>query len=315
MLLDHTESQNVQMVIATHSPDIIDCVPLDSLLLIDRSEKEAYPVDDVGKALMLLGNLTNSQAIAALGAKSIINIEGKEDKIVFSECAKKLGTEFPGEPETRLTRFGKIELEKLKYMRQGMLDFLRTDIKIAQINDLDYDSIVQQSKGIKEQRGDGVLLLTLGRKEIENYLLDANAITKGAETQLSKRQQNHTKISPPSAETINDIMRESFEKYKEELSYKVKPLIRGELSKAQKKWEDSRLERETDERFEGLWGDEEWRLSACPGKSVLRNIRTELQKRWGVSVSTRLLCRNMESVPEDIESILEKLRDFLTAEG
>jgi len=76
ILLEHSELQNIQMVIATHSPDIIDSVPLDSLLFIDRLMSEAIPVDNVGNALVSLGALTNSQAVAATGAKSIINIEG-----------------------------------------------------------------------------------------------------------------------------------------------------------------------------------------------------------------------------------------------
>lgn len=319
ILLEHSESQNIQMVIATHSPDIIDSVPLDSLLFVDRLMSEAVPVDDVGNALVSLGALTNSQAVAATGAKSIINIEGRGDKIVFPECAKKIETGFPGVPCAKLIASGKKNLEELKHIRRGLLDFLKINMKIAAINDLDYDYIVQERKGIKEEREEGVLLLTLGKKEIENYLLDANAITKAVNKRLEERRQkqrqNYKDYPPLNNKIINNVIMEILERHKKELSYKIKHLIRKELKKVNNTWDDSKLEKETDKKFGELWEKEEWRLSACPGKDVLKDIRTEIQKKWGVSVTTRFLCQTLDSVPDDIISIFTKLQDFLKAEG
>ncbi len=299
------------MVIATHSPDIIDSVPLDSLLFIDRLMSEAVPVDNVGNALVSLGALTNSQAVAATGAKSIINIEGRGDKIVFPECAKKIGIEFPGVPDARLIASGKKNLEELKHIHRGMRDFFKVDMKIVAINDLDYDSIAQEMEGIKEEREKGVLLLTLGKKEIENYLLDANTITKAVIEQFEKRGQNYEDYPPINNEVIIDMIMECLGRYKDSLSWKIRPLIRGELENNNRGWDDSTLEMETDKKFEELWGKEEWRLSACPGKDVLKDIRTEIQKKWGVSVSNRLLCQTLDSVPDDIQSVFTKLKDFL----
>ena len=312
ILLEHSESQNIQMVIATHSPDIIDSVPLDSLLFIDRLMSEAVPVDNVGNALVSLGALTNSQAVAATGAKSIINVEGRGDKIVFPECAKKIGIEFPGVPDARLIASGKKNLEELKHIHRGMRDFFKVDMKIVAINDLDYDSIAQEMEGIKEEREKGVLLLTLGKKEIENYLLDANAITKAVKERLEKRGKSYESYPPIDNEgVIKDMIIKCLERYKNDLSWKIKPLIRDELSNNNSGWDASKLEMENDKKFEELWGKEEWRLSACPGKDVLKDIRTEIQKKWGVSVSNRLLCQTLDSVPDDIQSVFTKLKDFL----
>ncbi|VUT27514.1 MAG: hypothetical protein SYNGOMJ08_00060 [Candidatus Syntrophoarchaeum sp. GoM_oil] len=311
ILLEHSESQNVQVVIATHSPDIIDSVPLDSLLFIDRLMSEAVPVDNVGNALVSLGALTNSQAVAATGAKSIINIEGRGDKIVFPECAKKSGIEFPGVPDARLIASGKKNLKELNHIRRGLLDFLKVGMKIVAIKDLDYDSIAQEMEGIKEERETGVLLLTLGKKEIENYLLDADAITKVVIEQFEKRGQNYEEYPSINNEVIIDMIIECLERYKNDISWKIRPLIRDELKNNNRGWDDSTLEEETDKKFEELWEKEEWRLSACPGKNVLKDIRTEIQEKWGVSVSNHLLCQTLDSVLEDIQSVFTKLRDFL----
>jgi energy-coupling factor transporter ATP-binding protein EcfA2 len=308
ILLEHSESQNIQMVIATHSPDIIDSVPLDSLLFVDRLMSEAVPVDNVGNALVSLGALTNSQAVAAIGAKSIINIEGRGDKIVFPECAKKIGIEFPGVPDANLIVSGKKNLEELKHIHRGMRDFLKVDMKIVAINDLDYDYIAQEMEGIKEEREKGVLHLTLGKKEIENYLLDANAITKAVKERLEKRRQSHKDYPPLNNETIECIIMESLEMHKRDLSHQIKQKIRNGFPN---EWDDSKREEETERKFEELWEKEEWRLSACPGKSVLRKIRTEIQKKWGVSVTTRLLCKTIDPIHDDLISIFKKLKDFL----
>ncbi len=311
ILLEHSEAQDVQMVIATHSPDIIDSVPLDSLLFVDRSQNKAVPVDDVGSALVSLGAFTNSQAVAASGAKSIINIEGYPDKIVFSACAKRNGIHFLFDPDIKVVLSGKKTIDELKTIHRGLQDFLKLNMKIAAVNDLDWDYLAQEKNRIGEERDNGVLLLTLGRKEIENYLLDANAITKAVNKQLEKRRQTYEDQPPSNTEAIRDIIMISLDCHKSELSYKIKPLIRREFSNNNKHWDESRLEKETDSKFKELWDKEDWRLSACPGKSVLRKIRTEIQKRWGVSVTTRLLCETIDPIPEDISSIFTKLNQFL----
>lgn len=309
ILLEYTESQEIQMVITTHSPDIIDSVPLDSLLFIDRSVKEPNTVDNVGTALVSLGALTNSQAIAAIDAKSIINIEGSGDKIIFSEFAKKIDVEFPGN-SNKLVLSGKKNLQELEYIHRGILNFLNLNIKIAAINDLDYDAIAQKMEGFKKEGNNDVLLLTLGKKEIENYLLDVNVITKAVNKKFQERTQNHNEIPIQSAEIENIIM-EILETYKNKLSYQIKPMIRKDF---QNHWDQTKREEEGDKRFEELWADEKWRLSACPGKSVLRNIRTEIQRKWGVSLTTSFLCQNTETIPEDIINIINKLKNFLETE-
>jgi len=306
ILLEYTESQEIQMVIATHSPDLIDSVPLDSLLFIDRSMNVPLTVDNVGNALVSLGALTNSQAIAAIGAKSIINIEGRGDKIIYSEFAKKIDVEFPG-TSNKLVLSGKKNLQELEYIHRGILNFLSLNMKIAAIKDLDYDDIVQKEEGIKKERNENVILLTLGKKEIENYLLDIDAITEAVNKKLQERTQNPNEISTLDSKIIEKIIMGILERYKNELSYQIKPKIRNEFPNH---WDQTKREEEGDKKFEELWADEKWRLAACPGKSVLRNIRTEIQKKWSVSLTTLFLCQNMCEVPEDIKNILIELKDF-----
>ncbi len=62
MLIDFVAEAGVQIITATHAPDFIAEVPVDSLLWIDRADREARRISDLGKAL---ADLLKSSVIAA----------------------------------------------------------------------------------------------------------------------------------------------------------------------------------------------------------------------------------------------------------
>jgi len=307
MLLDYAESQNVQIVIATHSPDIIDSVPLNSLLHIDRMQNEPSIPDNVGSVLVSLGAMTNSQAIAISGASTIINIEGNADKIVLTEFAKQNKEAFPPNLHARVVKAGKKNISELEHIYHGILDYLKIKIKIAAINDRDYDSLIDVQEDIKKEEREGILLLTLGRKEIENYLLDAKAISEAINFQIQKRQSKSNEDSLSDVKSIQSIINESIEKYKETISYKLKPLIRKGLLK---EWDDTKKEEEAEKQFNEMWANEEWRILVCPGKSILRSVRAEIHKRWKVTITDQLISQFIAPIPEDIITVLKSIKEF-----
>ena len=311
ILLEYSESKEIQLLIATHSPDLIDSVSLDNIISINRLSNEAEYVDNIGSALVSLGALTNTQAIAAIGASSIINLEGREDNIILSAYARKLDIAFPEDSDSRLVSTGKKNLKELIYIHRGLIDFFGINVKLIAINDLDYDYLIQEEQGLKEQKEEGVLLLTLGRKEIENYIIDANAIAETVNSQLERCKDYRETIDHVDSTDIQEMIEVSFENIKEHLSYRLKPLIRKKLSEENSRWEATKLEIETDSKFEELWNDDEWKLCACPGKTLLRNIKTEIQQRWGVSFSISRLANSIDTIPPDIDSIYIKIREFL----
>jgi len=305
MLLEYTESQNAQIVIATHSPDIIDSVPLNSLLYIDRSHSEPSIPDDIGSVLVSLGAITNSQAIAVSGASTIINIEGYDDKIVLSNFAERINEAFPPTPNARLVEGGKKNISELEHIYHGILDFLKIKIKIAAINDRDYDTLIDGQENLKKEEREGVLLITLGKKEIENYLLVPEGIAKAVNFQIHKKQSHSNDCSSTDIQSIID---KSLDDHKADLSYKLKHLIRDELPT---NWDPAKKEEETEKRYNELWANYNWRISACLGKLVLRSVRTEIQRKWEVSVTNHLISKYIDPIPEDIKTILTSIKNFI----
>jgi len=68
MLADFSQEQGVQLVVATHAPDLISELPLESLVWIDRTRSEAGKTNSLAAFLSDLGALSKADAIRAHGA-------------------------------------------------------------------------------------------------------------------------------------------------------------------------------------------------------------------------------------------------------
>jgi hypothetical protein len=82
---------------------------------------------------------------------------------------------------------------------------------------------------------------------------------------------------------------------------------RDELSKT---LDPANKEQETDEWFERKWADEEWRLSHCPGKMVLSELKKTLQNTHKVAISNKELMLAMKELPEDLSVIMGKVNQL-----
>lgn len=144
---------------------------------------------------------------------------------------------------------------------------------------------------------DGVMILRLGRKEIENYLIEPTIwqkifTMKGKQIDLCDIKN-----------ALNIIM----DKYKNIVGNQLKWKHRDELSKT---LDPATKEQETDEWFERKWADEEWRLSHCPGKMVLSELKKTLQNTHKVAISNKELMLAMKELPEDLSVIMGKVNQL-----
>ena len=71
---------------------------------------------------------------------------------------------------------------------------------------------------------------------------------------------------------------------------------------------------ETIKWFEENWRDAERRLSIVPGKQALQRLRSEIQRRYDVSITDRRIIEatRVDEIPEDIRQLLEGLEEFRT---
>lgn len=292
MLRDYISGNDVQIITASHSPDFLSEIPISNLIWIDRNQSAGQKCNDNGKVLVDLGAITNVEAIRAYGADKILFIEGDLDKKLYKQVFELSGKRNPFNDSCVIVAQlpnGKGDKKYLNAFSKLLSKSFLIDSKIACIVDKDFDSE-------REDDGKSVKVVPLNRKEIENYLIEPEIwhkvlVDKGKEVNLSTIQEM-------TAEIINK------DDIKRFVEYQLKPRYRDKLENS---LDPSTKEQKADRWFERQWEDELWRLSHCPGKLVLREIRSQVREKFSVTVSDNDLIRAMGDLSEDLKRLSDEI--------
>jgi hypothetical protein len=185
----------------------------------------------------------------------------------------------------------------------------------AVVLDRDYRSHNEIEEIRKELLKHGFIVRVHGRKEMENYLLNATVLERAVEGRLVDRAQrlgeqkkNIPDISQLIEQATNEVRHDVFaqiqarevEFVRKKNSYLDMATITADISK----------------RFEVLWESSDGRLSVAPGKEVLARVNTRLQASVGVSVSDGQIAVQFRSyeVHSDIRDLVEELSSFSASE-
>ena len=289
-------SGNRQIIIATHSPDFIEEVPGDSLVWIDRSDDRGRKCDEVGKALVDLGAIGHSNALAFVGVDTILFFENKPDRKAFVELLHRCGKgDLVG--RARLQRLGGFgDAAHLPGVLRVIKELRSAKIAMAAILDADYTQVLP--KGSTENCG-GVLMIQLPCKELENLLLMSAETLANAAAEAGQKRSQHTGMEVPVPSTadveakidevtgLNDIKNA----FKPHWVCKWARQMKIDLN------DEGQLKRGNDD-FEKRWSDPEWRRRCCPGKEVLKQLRRWLQDEYGLSVGLSLLFKHYNPDPD-----------------
>jgi predicted ATP-dependent endonuclease of OLD family len=198
-------SDTRQVIMTTHAPDIIEEVPIESLVWVDRNAKQGKRCGDVGKALVDLGAISHSQALQFLGADTVLFFEAKPDRTVFEALMKQCGKHHVV-ARSRLTLLdGYGDIKHLSGMQRLVRTLHTIPIAVAVIRDADYTQLHPE---LSAETKDGILVLRLPCKELENLLLlSAETITKAAQRAAEARATMTTQplLAPPQEEVEEKI--------------------------------------------------------------------------------------------------------------
>ena len=312
MLLDHAIENDVQILAATHAPDFIADVPVENLVWIDRTKKEAVRCDDLGRFLNDLGVLSKGEALRRCGASNILFIEGKLDRQILSAlfaaaCSRDQGLKDPFADNAVIVAElpnGKGDSVTLKNFPALMQSCFGLRINVACILDNDYE--LPSSTNPASRQGEP-LVETLGRKEIENYLLDPKVISKAIKGALQERaNKSSPNVDPPSQDRVEQELQQILDKPEimNTVKHQVCPKHREKLPE---KHDPSTKEKETDEWFASKWKDPQWKRDNCPGKRVLARLRVWAQREFGVTLSPHRLVKELGDPPKDICLLLKNV--------
>jgi hypothetical protein len=74
--------------------------------------------------------------------------------------------------------------------------------------------------------------------------------------------------------------------------------------------DSSTKERKGEEWFDENWNDENWRIRNCPGKEVLKRLRTWCQQTYGLTLTPPKLAATLHQLPDDVQEIMDKLQEY-----
>ncbi|MBX9723028.1 MAG: AAA family ATPase [Candidatus Obscuribacterales bacterium] len=300
-----------QTVIATHSVEIINEVSPKEILLVDRGAgcRRLGEINEVQSAIQLLGSTHNIQLARFAGAKKVLFVEGVQDQL-YRDVAKACSfSELFGQTGWLIIPLGGFsESNKAAHADWAFGKIMGQRVNMAAIFDRDYrcsDEIDSLTQNLKKSLR---VVHILTRKELENYLLLPEVVVRAAKAKLSKRGKADTKIN---ASDIKSTLMAITEKYKSS----VFGNRCSEYMRYRRKYggEDiSTIVEHCFNPFESEWNNFLQRMKIVPGKLVLADLNTDLQNRWGVSVSAKLILQH--ALPQDLDPELHLLFKTLSTE-
>ena len=306
-----SKSLGPQMIIATHSVEMINEAETNDVLIIDKNNKAAKRLNDskaIQNVVDILGSVQNIHLTRLLKNKRILFVEGNDYSILKRMAAKIKLNELANENGLTIVPLGGFSQWPMVMNAERLFSaILDEKINIALILDRDY-RCDEELDIIKKKVADSANYLHFwGRKEIENYLVNLNVIKRIVEMKLKRR--NRMDLLDNHNEKINQIFNHAclghidgiVGSYTESIYNNRKN--RGHLAEVSKECSrEIRIKMEsTEEAFKLI-----------PGKIILSNLSTELQKQFGVSFTNNEIIKFMkfEEIPLELIAVLKEIDKF-----
>jgi energy-coupling factor transporter ATP-binding protein EcfA2 len=287
-----------QVLIATHSLEIIAEVEPDEIIIVDRSQPEsgfANSLPVVQDIVEHIGGVQNLQLTRLWSAQRCLLVEGKD----LSILRRLYACLFPetDEPLAAMPHLSIGGWGGWPYAVGSKLllkNAVGHEIRVYCLLDRDYHSEGEINARYDEALSRGIDLHIWRRKELENYLLVAQAIVRliGA----GQREQS------PELDDVQSALWEITEKLRDETfdavaCHHLAVDRAGGLTKAN---------RRARELMEEKWHTLELRLEIVSGKSVLSRLSDWSKRNYGVSFSAEAIARKLLpfEIAEEVQSVL-----------
>lgn len=299
------------ILIATHSTEIISEADPDDLLIVNKKSRSAKRIKDPSElqnVFAVLGSNLNPTLTQLAKTRKVVFVEGKDFQIIAS-FARKLGKD----QIANRSDFAVIPVEgfnpkKVRDFSKGIEVTLGTSILKGVVFDRDYRSQQEIDETIKELNKFCHLSHIHDRKEIENYLLEPKPLERAIRKRIADRKRR--------GETINEFS-EDVLAILEELTENLKNTIRGQYLASREPYENRKypahdsatIKASVLSDFDEVWSNFEFRVQIIPGKKVLTMLNKYLQESYQVSISVQAVVAAFEKdeIPSDMRRLIEAL--------
>lgn len=316
-LLTILRGLDADVLLATHSVEIISEADPAELLLVQKGKQSAQRLRDVEgmqAALHSIGSAHNVALAQLARTKKIVFVEGFDDFRTLRRFAKLLGLNelAAGSDLTAFESGGFSSWERIRSFAWGVKRAIDADIKMFAVYDRDYycdEEIAHISGELTKELTDAAIL---GRKEMENYLLNTPVLQRTLDKQLEARNKRLS---------TNIVASKSVEQYlleiteKERIDAQAQYLAKKLAFHKGSSIDQSTLSKQSMRHFEDRWKVLPTRLGVVPGKTILRSLRDAIQTDLGVNLTDVQIIDEFKlgEVPDDLREVILQLERFRQA--
>src|SRR3990170_2494663 len=302
------------ILLATHSTEIISEADPGDLLVINKKEQSAKRIQDLSQlqsVFSVLGSNLNPILTQLAKSRRAIFVEGKDFQIL-SAFARKLGKQ----AVANRSDFAVIPLDG--YNPQRFIDFckgmemtLGSRFLKAVILDRDYRAEDEIGEDYARLKKNADMVHIHSKKEIENYLLDPAVIDRAIKNRIlehNKRTDAGINFDEEAPDILGKITAEMKSRVfgqflsKRTASYKIK----------NPGWDQATISQKILDEFEAIWSNLSKRLEVIPGKEVFSELNKYLQEYYKVSLSAMSIINVMyvEEIPSEIKTLIINVDDY-----
>lgn len=302
------------ILIATHSTEIITEAEPDDIIVVNKKRKHARRIkqpSELAEVFGILGSNLNPILTQLAKSRRAVFVEGKDFQIL-SKFSRKLSFSHVGNrSEFAVIPVEGFNPERARNLKKGIETTLGGRIVAAVILDRDYRSQDECNtiRSACEEFCDLVCIHAC--KEIENLLLVPDALDRAAERRVADRVRRAGKVIEytPCARSVLDDFAE-----------KKKTYVTSQCLAFRRRFQRS-ISPTTDEatanemvlaEFESRWNKDDLKLAIVSGKDAMSRLNEHLQDAYKITVTpTGIIdAMTMDEVPDEAKQLVRSLDSF-----
>ena len=303
-----------QIIIATHSAEIIAEVEPQALLNVNkrfRSAKHVKDTRELQEIFQVLGSNLNPTLTQLAKTRRVVFVEGKDFQI-FSRFARRLGLEaVANRADFAVVPVEGFNPQKVKDFASGMEATLGAKLLKVAIFDRDYRCDAEVAKITADLERFCRHAVVHECKELENFLLQPLPIERAIKKRVKERQQIDPS-SPSFSEDISALLMHLADGLKNQVLARI-------VASRQQYERDSKsgihnvtISEAAMNEFDKKWESVENRMKIVPGKEVFSALNAHLQSKYKIALSPIFVVESFlrDEISPKIADLLRKLDEI-----
>jgi energy-coupling factor transporter ATP-binding protein EcfA2 len=314
-LIELLRDMGPDILIATHSTEIITEAETDDIVLINKQRTSARRIKNpsqLEEVFSILGSNLNPILTQLAKTRRVVFVEGQDFQLL-SKFAHRLGNSQVGNrSDFAVVPIEGFNPERIRNLKSGMETTLGGKILVAAVLDKDYRS-EKERLWIETECKSFCNFAKIHRcKEIENYLLIPDAIDRSAARKIFDQAKRSGK-TPPSFVPFAASFLDDFCQNRKSYIQSQYLAVRRQFEKSNtSSINEATFNEEVLTEFETLWATSMSRILVAPGKEALAAVNRHLQNQYGINITPTSIVDVMkvDEVSEEMRGLVSELGSF-----